>query len=225
MRLSELFETKWWDDTPMIRLYHGTSSMLLPLIQTEGLRPPIKQTDEYAFDVLEEYIPKHQWDDELVRAVRERAGRALGGRGGDSGQVIFCMTTMEGPTGYAKSLAEHGGEIASDVYRIACYREQVKVDPNVEELSLRDYSDLPQPFAPRYAGGRPIVLELLVPKKWCLFNNDLDRMKANIATARAEERKWAMGNIEDVYDDIFDNREVRINQVVPPSMIVKVHQV
>lgn len=224
MKLTELFESKWWDDTDVIRLFHGTSSALLDNIRTEGLRPPAKEMDEWALDVLENYVPRHEWTDELVKDVRQRCGRAQGGRGGESGQVIFCMTDLKGPTSYAQSLAQHGGEVAADVWETACMFEIAKTH-NLDLVPHREYLQIEKPFQPRFADAEPVVIEILVPKDWCLFYNNLDRMKSGIASAREEKRKWAMGPIEAVYDDIFDNREVRVTRTVPPEMIVEIHEV
>lgn len=226
MRFWELTESKWWDDTDYIRLYHGTSSALLPIIEEEGLRPPTKQLDEYALDVLAQYIPPEEWTDELKERVIRRAARIQGGRAGEAGQVIFCMADKDGPSGYARSLAEHGGEIARDVWDEACIFRLRATHDDLDDIPYREFRKIPPPIAPRYANARPVVLELLVPKDWCLFYVDLEHMKQGVLKARAEGRRWAIENsLEDTLDEIFESREVRIARTVPRSMIVAVHEV
>lgn len=227
MILKDLFEEKWWDDQDLIRLYHGTSSALLDLIHKEGLQPPVKQLDEYALEILEEYIPRDEWTDKLIDEVHQHAARISGGRAGDSGQVIFCMAAKDGPNGYATSLAEHGGEIARDVYEVACMFELRKRHPNLDDMPYQEYKQMKPPLAPRFANAHGVVLDLLVPKDWCLFYINPKQMKANIDKAHEEGKSFATPEegqtMADVYDEIFDNREIRITRTVPPEMIVGVH--
>lgn len=224
MKLSDLFEQKWYDDSGEIRLYHGTTSALIDIIHEHGLQPPQTQLDEYAFEILERYIPRSDWDEKLIRGVHEHAARMGGGRSGDRGQVIYCMTDFEGPAGYARGHAQYGGEIAKDVYELACMHITGQTH-DLDELSVRDYREMPRPLPVPYPEGYGVVVEILVPKAWCIFPNNLEQMKLNIQQARAEGRKWATeGTLEDAYDEIFERREVRIPKTVPPSMILDIHR-
>ncbi len=225
----DLFEQKWWDTEPTIRLFHGTSSALLETIRTDGLMPPQKSLNDFARDVLEEYVPQDRWTPALLDRVDKEAARHFGGRAGESGRVIFCMTHMDGPKGYAESLCQHGGEIARDVYHIASDFYMEEKFPNLrDEVTYLEYKkllDQHSPIKPRYVDAHPAVIEMLVPKEWCAFYNDLERMKAGVQKARDEGRPWAIDDpIEQVYDEVFENREVRITQTVPPEMIVNVRE-
>lgn len=211
MRYRELFEGRWWDDSPTITLYHGTSSALLPLIRQHGLQPPQADLREYAFDILRIYVPEAEWDAELIRLVERRAVRAQYGRQGNRGAVLFFKTNRDGVLGYARNYAEDGGEIASDVL--------------ISVAQWKGINDLSEIKTRRFPGGKPIIVMVEVPKAWCIIDNDLDRVKANIAKAREEGEDWALGDLAEVYDEVFEDREIRIARTIPPEMIVSIEPV
>ncbi len=228
--LIDLVEShKWWDDSDTIRLFHGTSSALLPLIETEGLKPPQKHLLEYTHDILEEYIPRDDWTPALLKRIEHEAARHFGGRAGESGQVIFCMTDMEGPSGYARSLFEHGGEIARDVYHIACDFYMEKSHPGIRhELSYTEYKRVlaaEAPLKPRFHDAQPVVIEMVIPKAWCQFSLDLDRLKATIIRQREEGNPNWQGPLAELLDDVFDNKEVRVSRTVPVDLIKNLHKI
>jgi hypothetical protein len=213
MRFREITEEKWWDNEPTIRLFHGTSSVFVGHIREHGLRPPKQDILEYALEVLEHYVPRAEWTDELLHNVKEHAARVEYGRVGDRGSVIYTFTRGEDVEGYATAYAQHGGEIAADVYTSAC---MFRSDP---DISWREFKANP-PFPPRFADAKPIVVEVEVPKSWCIFNRDPEEIKRNV------ESRWHLiqqrdpgVSMADFLDDIYKNTEVRISRVVPPEMI------
>lgn len=92
-----------------------------------------------------------------------------------------------------------------------------------DELTWRELMkhDIP----PRYPDGKPIVLQIEVPKSWCLFDHDLGQMKSRIAQANAEGKEWAQGDLGEVYDGVFEDREVRVTRPVPLSMILSITEI
>lgn len=209
-----LTEAKWWEDKPTITLYHGTSSALIPALKKDGLLPP-KDVATYAFDILEEYVPRSEWTEELIQFVNEHAVRYRGGRSGDRGSVIYCSPEPKSPSGYARSYADHGGEIAYDVWQAAC----LHVAP---ELSLRDMKTNP-PLPPRWKGAKPIIVQIEVPKEWCIFNQDADALRDRLTQIYHDKTyKYASqyDSLAAFLDDALDDTEVRVKQAVPPSMII-----
>lgn len=216
-----LFEGKWWERTPTITLYHGTSSALEPLIRYHGLCPPSQELRAYALDVLREYVPEDQWDDELLRHINDHAIRAHGGRAGDRGPVLYCFTDAGAVEGYAKSYAKHGGEIAHDVYESVC---SWLGDPNE---TLRQRISRPRPITPRFEDGEPIVVEIEVPREWCLFDVDPEAVLKGATTAWNKGIDWATDDcdsLEDLLDEVFDRREVRVDRTVRPEMIKSIRR-
>jgi hypothetical protein len=220
MRYREIAEGKWWDNEPTITLYHGTSSAFVEHIREHGLRAPKDDLLEYALDVLAEYIPRGEWTDALVKHVKEHAARIEMGRAGDRGAVIYCFTEAQAVEGYARSYAKHGGEIAYDVYNAACQFR------SPEDISWRELKENP-PFPPRYHDAKPVVVGIEVPKSWCHFSIDPEHMKTRLQQAWDEGKKWAReeGSIEALYDSVYDEREVRVGQSVPVSMVRSITEI
>jgi hypothetical protein len=220
MRYWELTESKWWDKEPTVRLYHGTSSELVHHIREHGLQPPKDDLLEYALDVLESYIPREDWTDELIRNVQEHAARTEMGRKGDRGSVLYFFSDPEAVEGYARSYAKHGGEIAYDVYNSAC---MFLSDP---DISWKEFKANP-PLQPRWVTGKPIVVEVEVPKSWCLSDIDFEEFKARMMTAWDEGKTFArkFPSPEAFLDNAFENREIRIARTIPPEMIISVREV
>lgn len=211
--MTELLESEWWDEGETIILYHGTSSHLIDQIQTDGLTPPQLSVRKYAYEILSHYVPQSQWTKKLIKLVDEHAVRDGAGRHGERGAVLFFFTDLEGAKGYAEAYAEDGGEIARDV------RTCVGIASH-GHLTMKDF-DLDQIVPPRFKGGEAAVVQVEVPKSWCLFDLDLKRLKTNYQAAWEEGRNWTreFASLEDLYRGVFKRREVRVPRTIPPSMI------
>ncbi len=72
-----LLESKWWDDTPVVDVYHGTSTALLEHIKQDGLQFPVTDTVEFAMDVLEKYLPREKWTKYIQEGFKARKKRRL----------------------------------------------------------------------------------------------------------------------------------------------------
>jgi hypothetical protein len=220
MRYWEICESKWWDNEPTIRLYHGTSSAFIDHVKEHGLRPPKEDLLEYALEVLEAYIPRSEWTDKLIENVREHAARTEMGRVGDRGSVLYFFPESKSVEGYARSYAKHGGEIAYDVYNSACMHLS---DP---DISWKEFKANP-PIKPRFHDGSPVVVEVEVPKSWCLTDYAFDEFRSRMTAAWNEGKAFArkFPTLEDFLDDVLDNREIRIGKTIPPHMIVSIREV
>ncbi len=213
MRFRELNEGQWWQNSETIRLYHGTGSALLGHIREHGLRPPSEDLLEYALDVLADYIPREQWTAELIQTIEKTAARQQSGRGGDRGCVIYTFHRAQQVEGYARAYAQHGGEIAADVYRTAC----IFLMP--ENSTVLDLVNNP-PLQPRFTDSRPVILGMDVPREWCIFHDDPEMIKSRIKQARRRGDNWASSKaLPNVYRSVFDRQEIRIDRTVPYEMI------
>lgn len=73
----------------------------------------------------------------------------------------------------------------------------------------------------------PVVLTVEVPKAWCIWANDLTRMKETLRQRwEARDPHFILDDdgepfarFEDLLDDVAADREVRINRPVPTDMI------
>lgn len=217
MRFREIItETKWWDNSPTMTLYHGTSSALIPAIQKDGLLPP-KDIATYAFDILEEYVPRDRWTDELVEDLNQHAIRMYV-RKGDLGSVLYCTTTPDKPSSYAHSNAEHGGEIAYNVWEVAC---MFAAPPGISYRELKANPPLP----PRWKGAKPMVVEMRVPKEWCLYHQDMEALRDRLTKLWAEKSPLVrrFSSLDDLLTDAMaDGEEVRVKHPVPPGMITRI---
>lgn len=219
-------EEKWYDRGDHIRLFHGTSSFFKDSFEQSGISPPNEDLMEYAKEILSQYLDRSRWTPRLLEEIEKGAARHFGGRHGENGAVIYCMTNFNGPRDYAISLYQHGGEIAKDVYDIACrhvYRE--KHPEEYETMTFSEWRHAEKPFEPRYASARPMVCEILIPKDWCIWNFDIRHAKENIIRYREEGHPvWPKDEpLEDQLDDMTSDAEVRIAKVIPPENIVKLH--
>lgn len=213
-------EGKWWDDSPTMTLYHGTTSALVDSIREHGLRHPKDSIEEYALDILARYIPRERWTDELIKDVTDHAIRPTS-RTGDFGAVIYCFAEPAGAAGYARTYAAHGGEIACDVHRIAALFLAPK---NLSWLEFR----ADEFITPRFADAKPMVVEIEVPKSWCVTAFDLARYRQDMIDKWNSGAEWTRreaSTLEEFLNRVFDRREVRVTRPVPPEMIVSIEPV
>jgi hypothetical protein len=218
MRYREIMEGKWWDNEPTITLFHGTSSAFLDSIKTNGLSPPSEDLRAYAYKILAQYIPKEKWKPKLLKMVDEHAARIGSiGRSGDRGAVLYFFTELSASKGYARSYAQHGGEIAADVYNCA----SIFLKPN---YSVMDLIENP-PIKPRFLDAKPIVIEVEVPKSWCLMDVNIEELKNRAKIAWDNDERWTKKykSLEDLFKGMFDRREIRVARTIPPEMITKIH--
>ncbi len=227
MLLRELLrEGEWWDDGQTVTLFHGTSSALLPAIKRDGLLPPPDDLAAFVRTVLTTILPNEaEWppgflEYEIKRHQGSRSiqDRHVGGRslfffphdGDVDGAAPNCAR-------YARSYAQHGGEIAYAVWR---HLADLYVDAKRE------------PPPPRWPHGKPVVLTVEVPKQWCNWNTDLEGMRERLY------RFWQDGNpnffdddsepyeqFDDLLRDVMKDREVQIARAIPNHMITAVRYV
>lgn len=212
---------KWWDDGSTIRLFHGTSSAFQNDILEKGLSPPREDLRSYALDVLREYIPEKEWTSDLLNSVDDHAVRMMGGRRGDRGPVLYFLTAP--PILYARSYARLGGEIASDVYTCAClFRSEQSGDDTWFRKGLNP------PLQPRFPDAHGVIVEVEVPKDWCIFNQPLEGLKSRLTKAWNDGAEWTRqdaNSLEELFDETFDGAEVRIGRTIPPEIIRSIKSV
>lgn len=204
---------RWWDDSPVVTLFHGTSSALLDRIRTEGLKPP-SNLRTLAHDVLEDYVPRERWTQGLLEEVEAHAIRSELGRSGDNGPVLFLCTSPDKVRGYAESAASHGGEIAHNVWESAC----LHVAPH---LTWREFRENP-PLSPRFPAAEPLVLAVEIPKAWCLWRQDPTTLKTQLTHLWAQRDADTEGHetLASYLDEALDQGvEVRVPRTIPPEMI------
>ena len=215
MKLADLFEHRWWDLRDTVTLYHGTSSAFLPAIQADGLTPPAEDFRAYALDLLEQAlagveaqhgpIPAetreeiHDWVVNRTVGYRTRS-RGFDGERYDS--VLYFLTVFERAARYARSYAEHGGEVAYEVWSL-----------------IKTFTGFEPPK--RLAGHRPVVIEVEVPSAWMRLSGQKDIAQM----AQAYRKSWdpdTDGPFEDHMEEM-SHFEIRIDRPVPPSMIRAIH--
>jgi hypothetical protein len=215
VRICDLYENRWWGDSPLITLYHGTSSAFVDDIRREGLKPPNTSEYAYALEVLEQYISRDKWTPALIRDVKMRAGLDSLRR---SESILYFFTTSKAVEGYAVSYAQHGGEIAHDVYQTA------NLFLNDEAVMIKDVK---MKIQPRFFDARPVVVEVEVPKSWVVSDGNWRERKENYKRAWEAKSGWAtkFDSLAALCDDAFNSVEVHVGRAIPPSMIKSVRYV
>jgi hypothetical protein len=234
MKLVELFESsgsapapRWWEGrtTGVARIYHGTSSALLPKIRAEGLVPP--GTDTVSFrkqylDLLDGWLRTLEDEhgpiptDTLMDLVCSVDDGSLGYRirhrhgGHPNDAVVYLTPSLTRAAGYARSYCEDGGEVASEIW-----------------AKIRDHTDITPPR--RFAGGLPVVIEVEVPWAWLRPKNE-ESLDAFVARM---ERLWEGSDryqdqhatFNDFMAEEVSDFEIRVSRAIPPEMIRIVHPV
>lgn len=224
MRYADILrEGKWWEPTPTLTLYHGTSSVLLPAIREHGLLPPAGNLADFVREVMKAILPdESQWpepddyfsyDNTLRRLMRNRSFSDQTANGARS-LYFFPENREETPSvrGYARSYAQHGGEMAYEIWN-----------------GLNGYQKdrgLP-PLPPRWPHGKPVIVTVEVPKEWTLWQRDPDRVMATVKRLWADENMRFTHDdegepyerIEDAIRDTLADTEVRVPRIIPPSGI------
>lgn len=207
MELVDLFEGRWWDDSPTVTLYHGTSSALVPAIRAEGLRPLPDDLRPLVAEVLRDImgeVPPGLLDRALAYAERRRPR----GDGviGPKRSALYFYTKAKDVRGYAIGYATIGGEMASDIGNFL-YHEGI----------------IPRP-PHRWPDAQPVIIEVEVPKAW-VIPNDFDRMK-RVLTAHWDQRNPIYTNgfasLEDMLDEEMERHEMRVARPIPPEMITRI---
>jgi hypothetical protein len=201
-----------WGDGPTVILYHGTSSEFAAEILQNGLQFPKETLEEFAMEVLRDYVGEESMTEYLIKKIVPYASRTALGRHGERGKSIFCKNSAEGVAGYAESYATHGGEIAYDVWNLLCIE---MVDP---ETTVREMKTNP-PILPRFANGKPIIVKIEVPREWCSFDLDTTRMVAHVQEKNEDPEK-----VQQILKKITANTEVRVTKPIPTSMIISLDQ-
>lgn len=208
MRWCEITEQRLFDDSNSVKLYHGTSSLLIDDIRKHGLLRPAQEFETYVYDMLERIVPRDQWNDELMDMIRDSVFnyRTVGSMMGTPRHALYFHTSPERVAGYARSYAEHGGEIAYNLWQAA------KIVHGEDEVSKR------------LTGGEPAVIEVTVPKAWVEIGHELDDMKMRLDKLWQDEQD-DYNSWEEFIDDISEDFEVRVKKDVPASMVTDVIKV
>lgn len=229
MRLIDLTETtggpKWWEMAETVTLYHGTSSALLPDIRTNGLVPPGGDTTGFRqlyLALLDRYIETIEAEhgpvdtDALMELVASVDDGTIGYRtrhrhnGHANDAAVYLSPDFDRAAGYARSYAEHGGEVAYEIWS-----------------KVRDFTGV-RPSR-RFAGGQPVVLEVAVPWDWMKTKHPtgLRNYIAHLKALWHRDPKYhaAYPSEAAFLDEDLGDFEVRITETIPPSMIRQVHPV
>lgn len=200
MRAYELFEGKWWEFDKPITLYHGTSDQLLDKISKEGLNPPINGVVEYALEVLDDYDKS---DDEEIKELIIQKVHGFRGfkdiKGQEREKVLYFHLDLDRARTYAEAYAEHGGEIAYEVFSI-----------------LKIYRAISEP---RWKKAKPIIIEVVIPRDWILtyMNKSLQKLYNDL---------MAKGyNTSKTLEHVEKTLELRVEQNIPPNMITRIIKV
>jgi hypothetical protein len=208
MRWREITEQRLFDDSDWVKLYHGTSSLLLDDIREKGLLRPAQEFRSYVYDMLERIVPRDQWNDELMTMIEDSVFnyRTVGSMMGTPRHALYFHTSPERVAGYARSYAEHGGEIAYNLWQAA------KVVHGEDEVSKR------------LSSGEPVVVEVTVPKAWVEIGHDLGDMRQRLDRLWQDEKE-DYDSWEEFIDDLSEDFEVRVNRDVPANMVTDVIRV
>jgi len=209
MKLHEIFnEGFWWKLEDTTTLYHGTSSAFLNDIKTDGLLPPKDEFEKYAEDIANFYLNAlnitGELRNEILNEVQERSVKYRTRHGKEYSSVIYFTPRFEQAASYAKSYAEHGGEISYDIWDL------VKV-----------YSGLTPPK--RFVGNKPIVLTCEIPTNWLITPQPLPALVSRLSDIF--NKNYENNNPKDEYknfDEFVEDStafEVRVKNIVTPEMI------
>src|SRR5690606_28763613 len=152
--------------------------------------------------ILEQYVARRDWTKALLGELERHALATRMSRSG-LGSVIYTLTSRERALAYAKSYADHGGEIAYLVWQTACHWSGRKL-------------------LPRYAGAEPVVLELAVPRDWVRWTMDTDALRHRLLRMWDEDpdSRTEFGSFAAFAQDATDMLEARIAQVIPADRIL-----
>lgn len=208
MRARSLYESKWWEfDEPTITLYHGTSSVFTDTIYEEGLKPRDFDLTEHVEEILEDYkdvLPKDPHDLKRLRdyiqqtTIDYRQNRL----NQDRRAALYFYAEPSRVALYAESYAQHGGEIAYEVWKAITH---ITGDKNL-------------PI--RWESAKPIIVKVDIPREWVKTHRDLKDIYNNV------RKNWqGVGSLEEYLDDFATHFEIFINEPVPPHMIKDIKQI
>ena len=196
MRANEIFEGKWWEFGDTMTLYHGTSDQMLDKISKEGLKAPINAVD-YAIEVLKDYEDQINLK-KMTELVKQDVGGYRGFEPGEKSKSVYFHLDFDRAAQYAEAYAEHGGEIAYQVFNIVKRYAAVQM--------------------PRWVNAKPVVLIVEVPYDWVNhYGHDFKTIYQNVTKSGSVNTKEL--------DDISTHIEARIERDIPPSMIKKIMEV
>lgn len=207
-------EQKWREFKDTVILYHGTSSAYIPIIQTEGLKPPQENLEEYALKILKQYTEPTP---ELIEFVKKhiistRTDTPIH----KISSVIYLVPEFQQAANYAKSYYQQGGEIAFEIWRLINARER-------KRKNLMDS----EPISPIFKHAHPIVVEVTVPFKWMkTYHNLSERHKSALDGWEAYAK--SSGDYTDVNDFIdreISGFEVRVEETIPYSFVKAIHDI
>jgi hypothetical protein len=223
---------KWWDDGDTIRLYHGTSERVLGDILRDGLRPPTADIEGYALEILDEYIPRANWTDNLLGIVRQLAvnyrSRKYTVPIEDAerhtktfGSVVYATCGYGAAASYAQGYARHGGEIACDVWNAACAilhpeRSRSTLDPSVY-------------LRPRWPDAKPVVIEFEIPKTEVVCDAAegglaayAQRIRRAYESPAGERHRAKHASFEAFADSVLERKEFRIARTIRPVEFLRI---
>ena len=205
-------EHKWYEFKDTVVLYHGTSSVLLPIIKTKGLEPPDECLEEYALKVIKSYgvaaSPQlMEWIHRHIISLRAN------GPNNKIGNVIYLTPKFDTAKGYAESTHKFGGEMASDIWRAI----------NVIESQKRGLPKMQEIIPPIYKESHPVVLEVDIPSKWMKTYHDLEQRYKDALEYWATLK--SKPDVHNFMEKEFGRFEIRVEETIPASMIKKVHEI
>lgn len=185
-------DNEWWKHKSTTKLYHGTSSAVLESIKKNGIVPPCENFKKYVDDIIEYYVSKVSNKNDLTEIINEVRNSIFSSRIPEDNycSTIYLTPSFDLAAIYAATYAEHGGEIAYEVW---------------EKLISYDLD-----IKPQYPHGRPVVLEVSIPSSWMISPRDLVKWSEHLRNKFGDE----------IFDDEeISNFEIRVTKPIPPSMI------
>jgi len=82
-------------------------------------------------------------------------------------------------------------------------------------------------FLPRYAGAMPVIIEVEIPKDWCIWRQPIDRLRDRMFIVWDEQTADAreFDNRDAFLADVMWREEARVARPVPPEMITAICEV
>lgn len=201
-----LEDKEWYLFGETVVLYHGTSSALLNIIKTEGIKPPEENLEEYALRLVQRYIKNPP--PELLKKIESNAlSFRKDNKFHKTSNVIYLDGSFKEAQTYAEHYFKYGGEIAYTIWRECA-------------------AWLKQDIRPMYDSSHPIVVEVEIPWKWMeTYIGDLKEKYRKLINVW---RQWDHKH-HDTFSDFLKTNvqpmEVRVRHPIAPRMIRQIHDI
>lgn len=220
MNFRNWLEQRWYEFKDTVTLYHGTSSALIANLQTEGLKPPEENLEEFALRILKLYKvrpskPLMEWIHRYSLSLRANSSQHVH----RTANVVYLAPKFKEAKGYAVSYYKYGGEMASEIWRAI----------NVHKSKQRKLPKMEPIVPPIYDNAHPVVVEVAVPFQWMKTYHNLEEKYRRALTYWESMKDWYAKHTDDVrtVDDFLNKEisdfEVRVEEAIPPSMIKQIH--